>query len=150
MRVSGVQLQQQRASDKFVENKFNHKNPLMFQIHKRASEVQPDDGGKEMRVERRDDQSVQLYPVKFFVSGGEKQETTRSLRVTDRNRNVRVKDGNQFRPGDDEKDRNERDKAPRQLQARSFTGTDDGVFESARSAEAHQMFAVMRHHEETE
>ena len=122
----------------------------MFQIHKRASEVQPDDGGKKMRVERRNDQPVQLYPVEFFVSGGEKQEPARSLRVTDRNRNVRVKDGNQFRPGDDEKDRDKRNSAPCQLQARRFTGTDDGVFESARSAEAHQMFAVMRHHEETE
>ena len=76
----------------------------MFQIHKRASEVQPDDGGKKMRIERRDDQPVQLYPVEFFVSGGEKQEPARALRITDRNRNIRVKNGNQFWPGDDEKD----------------------------------------------
>ncbi len=122
----------------------------MFQIHKRASEVQSDDGGKQMRIERRDDQPVQLYPVKFFVSGGEKQEPARALRITDRNRNVRVKDGNQFRPGNDEKDRNKRNKAPRQLQARRFTRADDGMFEGTCSAEAHQMFAVMCRHEETE
>ncbi len=122
----------------------------MFQIHKRASEVQPDDGGKKMRIERRNDESVQLYPVKFFISGGEKQEPARSLRVTDRNRNVRVKNGNQFRPGDDEENRDKRDGAPRQLQSRRFTRADDGMFDGARSAEAHQVFAVMRHHEETE
>ena len=122
----------------------------MFQIHKRASEVQPDDGGKKMRIERRDDEPVQLYPMEFFVSGGEKQEPARALRITDRNRNVRVKDGNQFRPSNDEEDRDKRNKAPRQLQARRFTGADDGVFEGTRSAEAHQMFAVMRHHEETD
>ena len=122
----------------------------MFQIHERASEVQPDDGGKEMRIEGRDNETVQLYPVKFFVSGGKKQEPARALRITDRNRNVRVKNGNQFRPGDDEEDRNERNKAPRQLQARRFAGTDDGMFESARPTEAHQVFAVMRHHEETD
>ena len=122
----------------------------MFQINKRASEVQPDDGGEKMRIERRDDESVQLHPVKFFVSGGEKQEPARALRITDRNRDIRVKDGNQFRPGDDEEDRNKRNKAPRQLQARRFTRTDDGLFDGARSTEAHQMFAVMRRHEETD
>ena len=122
----------------------------MFQIHKRASEVQPDDGGKKMRIERRDDQPVQLYPVEFFVSGGEKQEPARSLRITDRNRDIRVKNGNQFRPGDDKENRDKRDGAPRQLQSRRFARADDGMFEGACSAEAHQMFAVMRHHEETE
>ena len=122
----------------------------MFQIHKRASEVQPDDGGKQVRIERRDDEPVQLHPVKFFVSRGEKQEPARTLRVANRNRDVRVKDGNQFRPGDDEKDRDKRNKAPRQLQARRFARADDGMFEGTRSAEAHQMFAVMRHHEETD
>ena len=89
----------------------------MFQIHKRASEVKPDDGGEQMRIERRDNETVQLYPVELFVSGGEKQEPARTLRITDRNRNVRVKDGNQFRPGNDEEDCDKRDKAPRQLQA---------------------------------
>lgn len=87
----------------------------MFQIYQCASEIQPDDGGEQVRIERRNDKSVQLYPMEFFVGGGEEQEPARALRVTDRNRNIWIKNGNQFRPGDDKEDGNKCNKPPRQL-----------------------------------
>lgn len=105
----------------------------------RATEVEADDGGEEVSVERCDDETFEVDPGDFGSASSEEEEAFTNFWVADMDGEFWECDGHDFGECDDEEDCDEGDEAPGPLEVGIFVFAgvlNDGCF-SAEGLERH-------------
>lgn len=111
-----------------------------------ATEIEADDGGKEVGIERGDNDTGQLDPVNFADSGGEEEEAFGEFWVADVDGDFWSQDGDEFGEGDDKEDAREGDEATGPLECFIFilTGAIDDSGLGFEGMEADEVMLAFR------